>query len=296
MLKRKMLSIIILAVLMLLSLLGGCQSSGVNPSTPTNAPSIPTTIPTTVPQPTRHDPLAVPSGITEEHIRIFYRRARLEQTEDTQLYFFGAFDDAFAVLIRDKTKSYEPSWETVNGLTFYYPDGYAIFWENDIADDLTGGHLWEMFKRQLITGEQLQEIYNNYYSAYPELLYLANGQLDFGVEEMEAISQALLLLTGEEVDWDDVNTKPCVYNPRLVYYCSIMGAHVFRWIPYYHTGLLEYQRIYVGPYSFTHEEFLQIYVYVGEELLTLNEAYDRGFFADPQIEAICRYHATCSRW
>ena len=300
MLKRKMLSIM-LAALMLLSLLGGCRSAGVSSTAPSHTSSIPatekpSTAPTTIPQPTRHDPLAVPSGITEKHIRIFYRRARLEQTEDTQLYFFGAFDDAYAVLIRDKTKSYEPSWETVNGLTFYYPDGYAIFWENDVADDLPGGHLWEMFNRQLITEEQLQEIYDNYYSAYPELLYLANGQLEFGVDEMEAISKALLTITGEEVDWDDVNTKPYVYNPRLVYYCSIMGAHVFRWIPYYHTGLLEYQSIHVGPYTFMHEEFLQIYVYVGEELLTLNEAYDRGFFADPQIEAICRYHVTRSRW
>ena len=306
MLKQKTVSII-LVILMLLSLLGGCRSSEVSQSIPASTSSIPTTAapttaapttaaPTTTTQPTRHDPYTVPSGITEKHIKTFYRRSHFKQTKDTQLYYFGAFDDAYAVLIRDKTRSFEPSWETVNGLTFYYPDGYPIYWENDQAFDIVGGHLWEMFNRGLITEAQLQEIYDNYYSTYPELLYLANGQLEFGEEEMEAICQALFALTGEEIDWDDVNTKPYVYNPRLVYYCSIMGAHVFRWIPYYHTGLLEYQRFYVGPYSFTHEEFFQLYVYVGEELWTLEEAYDRGFFADEHIETIQLFHGTSSQW
>lgn len=290
--RNRKLFCILLAILMLLSLLGGCQSVEVTPTTSTTA--TPSTMPTTEPSRVPYDYLTAPPEITEKHIDTFYLRAQLFQTKDTQLCFFGAFDGAYAILIRDKAKSCEPCWETVNGLTFYYPDGYAIYLENDEAFDLVGGHLWEMFNRKLITEAQLQEIYDNYYSVYPELLYLANGQLDFGAEEMEAISKALLPITGEEVDWDDVNThwKP---SPRLVYYCSIMGAHVFRWIPYYPSAFLEYQSIYVGSYRFMHKEFFQIYVYVGDELWTLEEAYNRNFFSDAEIEIIYRYHVTASR-
>ena len=300
MLKKKI-TPTILAILLLLSMLGGCWSTGGGQSVPTNTDSLPTTtkpttMPTTVPQTTRYDPLAVPAGITDRHIENFYYRARIQQSEDTQLCYFGAFDDTYAVMVRDKATPYEPTWETVNGLTFYYPDGNFILWENDHRDDLPGGHLWEMFNRQLITEEQLQEIYDNYYSAYPELLPLAQAVETFGTDDMEAISQALLQLTGEEVDWDDVNTKPYVYNPRLVYYCTIMDAHIFRWIPYYHNGFLEYPSLTVGPYTLRHEEYMLLYVYIGEELLTLNDAYDQGIFTDSQLKAIIRYHVTCNSW
>ena len=273
-----------LAALMLLSMLSGCLPAGHVDSIP---PHISPSKPTTVPVPTPYDPLAIPPEITEKGVAVFYARARIAQSADTQLCLFGAFDSIYAVLVRDTANPGEPYWETVNGLTFYYPDGYPIFLENGVCYDSFGGHLWDMFHRQLITEEQLQEIYDNYYSVYPELLYLANGQLEFGPEEMEAISQALLELTGEEVDWDDVNQ----YNkPRLEYYCSIMGAHVFAWIPYGHNPFPEYRTITVGSYSFTHAELFWLYVYVGGELWTLNEAYDRGFFTDAQLETISFYH------
>ena len=285
--KKKQLSFI-LAILMLLSLLGGCQTEEVSSTEPSHTSSIPTTakpttVPTTAPQPTRHDPLAVPAGVTETHIATFYFEAGIKQTADTQLCFFGASDGDYAVLVRDKANPGEPSWETVNGLTFYYPDGYSILWDH--------GHLWQRFASQRITEEQLQEIYDNYYSAYPELLYLANGQLKFGPTEMEAISQALLPLTGEALDWDAVNTAG---RPRLVYYCTVMGMHVVRWIPEYRCGVITIKYLEVGPYSFGDTEFMQLYVYVGEELLTLTEVYERGIFLDEQIEVIHRFHVTAS--
>lgn len=290
MLKQKIVPII-LAILMLLSLLGGCQSAGVGQSAPANTSSVPATVkptavPTTAPQPTPHDPLAVPTGVTEKDITKFYGWANVEQTTETKLCFFGTFDDTYAVLVRDKANPCEPCWETVNGLTFYYPDGYPIMWRNS--------HLWLRFASQDITEAQLQEIYDNYYSAYPELLNLANGQLDFGLEEMEAFSQALLELTGEEVDWDDVNTQPGSPRQRLVYYCTVMGMHVVRWIPEIRCGLITIKYIDVGPYSFGDTEYMQLYVFDGEELLTLAEAYERGIFTDAQLEIIYRYHVTSS--
>jgi hypothetical protein len=39
---------------------------------------------------------------------------------------------------------------------------------------------------------------------------------------------------------------------------------------------------------------MQMYVYVGEELLTLAEAYERGIFNDAQLETIYHYHVTSS--
>ena len=287
---RKLFSIT-LAILMLLSLLGGCRSAGVGQSVPTNTASIPTTakptapttVPTTAPQPPRYDPLEVPPEVTQKDLSRFYSWAKVEQTTETELCFFGTFDDTYAVLVRDKANLCEPCWETVNGLTFYYPDGYAILWGK--------GHLWQKFTNQEITEDQLQKIYDNYYSAYPELLYLANGQFDFDQDEQEAICQALLQLTGEEMRWDSVNS---IGRRRLVYYCTIMGMHVVRWIPQMHTGLLTIKYLNVGSYSFGHTEFMQMYVYVGEELLTLAEAYERGIFNDAQLETIYHYHVTSS--
>ena len=282
---------VLLAILTLLSLLCGCQSVNEGSSTAPSTPSIPTTVkpttapttaPTTVPRPTSWDPLAVPSNITEEVIDAFYLRAGIEKSKDTQLCFFGVFDGIHAVLARDTANPGEPVWETVNGLTFYYPDGYGIMMGSG-----SNRHLWGQFTSGQITAEQLQVIYDNYYSAYPELLYLANGQFTFGPEEMEAISKALLPLTGEELGWDAVNS---IGKPRLVYYCSIMGAHVFRWIPELHRALLTLTYLDVGPYRFGHIEEMQLYVYVGGELWTLAEAYDRGFFVDAQIEVISRFH------
>lgn len=290
MLKQKTVSII-LAILMLLSLLCGCQSAALDSSPTTGAPTIPTTVnPTTVPEPTPYDPLAVPPEVTEETLSSLYHRANIKQTTDNQHYFFGAFADSYAVLFRCETDPCEPCWETVNGLTFYYPDGHSILWINQItAVGDTAGHLWEMFNRQLITEEQLQEIYDNYYSAYPELLPLAQAARSFGPDDMEAISRALQLATEEDLSWKETNTAG---QYRLVYYCTVEGKHVFRWIPHYKSALLEYQKIYVGTYRFAHPEFFQLYVYADEELLTLNEAYDRGLFADEHIKGIVRYHAT----
>jgi hypothetical protein len=290
---RKQFSIT-LAFLMLLSLLGGCRSAGVGKSVPTNTASIPTTakptapttVPTTAPQPPRYDPLEVPPEVTQKDISRFYGWAKVEQTTETELCFFGVFDDSYAVLVRDTANPREPYSETVNGLTFYYPDGYPIMWGK--------GHLWQKFSVQKITEDQLQEIYDNYYSAYPELLNLANGQLDFGLEEMEAFSQALLELTGEEVDWDDVNTQPGSPRQRLVYYCTVMGMHVVRWIPEIRCGLITIKYIDVGPYSFGDTEYMQLYVFDGKELLTLADAYERGIFTDAQLEIIYRYHVTSS--
>ena len=285
MLKRKILSIT-LAVLMLLSLLSGCRSAEVYPSTPIHTSSIPTTakpttVPTTAPQSTWHNPLTVPPGVTERNISSFYNLAEIRQTKDTQLCFFGAFDGTYAVLVRDKANPGEPCWETVNGLTFYYPDGYAIMWGD--------GRLWYKFTQQEITEEQLQEIYDNYYSAYPELLYLANGQLEFGPTEMDAFRRALLQLTGKDVSWDAVNS---IGRRRLVYYGTVMGAHIVRWIPTRHSGYMPIKYIDVGPYSFGHTEFMWIFVYVNDEIITLTEAYERGFFGDMQLEVIYRLHTT----
>lgn len=280
---RKLFSII-LAIIMLLSLLCGCHPASLDSSPTTLTPTIPTTAkPTTMPTTMPHNPLAMPSEITEKDIAKFYSWAEVEHTADTQLCFFGAFDGTYAVLVRDKANPCEPCWETVNGLTFYYPDGYPILWLDS--------HLWQRFATQDITEDQLQEIYNNYYSAYPELLYLANGQLEFGPDVMEAISKALLPLTGEEPGWDAVNT---IGRSRLLYYCTIMGAHVVRWIPEIRSGVDTIKYLDVGPYSFGDTDYMQLYVYVGEELLTLAEAYDRGFFADAQIEVIYRFHCTAS--
>ena len=296
MMKQKHLPIL-LAILILLSLLCGCQSAALDSSPTTGTPTIPTTakptaapttMPTTVPRPTRHDPLAIPSDITQAHIEVLYAWTGIEQSADTQLCFFGTFDDTYAVLVRDNANPGDPCWETVNGLTFYYPDGYSIILEDDEIGG-TRGHLWQNFTRQLITEEQLQEIYDNYYSAYPELLYVANGQFEFGSEEMEAISQALLPLTGEELGWDSVNSTG---RPRLVYYCSLMGVHVVRWIPEFHSAIYPFKHLSVGPYTFEHPENMQLYVYVGEELLTLAEAYDRGTFTDKELEVIHRYHVS----
>lgn len=290
MLKQKTISII-LAILMLLSLLCGCQSAALDSFPTTCAPTIPTTVkPTTVPEPTPHDPLAVPPGITEKTLSLLYYLTSVNQTEDNQHYFFGAFEDSYAVLFRCETDPCEPCWETVNGLTFYYPDGYSILWINQITviGD-TAGHLWEMFNRQLITEEQLQEIYDNYYSAYPELLPLAQAVKTFGTDDMEAISRALQIATSEDLGWKETNTAG---QYRLIYYCTVDGKHVFRWIPEWKSAILEYQKIYVGTYCFAHPEYFQLYVYVDEELLTLNEAYDRGLFTDEHIKGIVRYHAT----
>ena len=151
------------------------------------------------------------------------------------------------------------------------------------------GHLWHKLSYQEITKKQLQEIYDNYYSAYPELLYLANGQLEFGPTEMEAFRRALLQRTGEDVSWDAVNS---IGRLRLVYYCTVMGAHIVRWIPEMHTSHLPIKYVEVGPYRFGHIEFMQLYVYVNDEILTLAEAYERGFFGNVQLKAIYRYHWT----
>ena len=279
MLKRKILSIV-LAVLMLLSMLSGClparQIDSLSPSNPT-----------TVPVPTRYDPLAMPSEITETGIAVFYARARIAQSADTQLFLFGAFDSIYAVLVRDTANPGEPYWETVNGLTFYYPDGYGILWENQDSGDRIRGRLWENFALQNITPEQLQVIYDNYYSAYPELLPLAQRAKSFGTDTMEAISHALLLPTGEELGWNETNTSG---NTRLVYYCTVEGMHVFRWIDHVHSPTYDMKDVYVGPYHFECTEHFELYVYVDNELMTLAEAYDRELFTNAQIEVIYRHH------
>ena len=134
--KQKLFSIT-LSILML-SLLCGCLPAGHVDSIP---PHISPSKPTTVPVPTRYDPLAMPSEITETGIAVFYARARIAQSADTQLCLFGAFDSIYAVLVRDTANPGEPYWETVNGLTFYYPDGYGILWENQDSGDRIRGRL-----------------------------------------------------------------------------------------------------------------------------------------------------------
>ena len=277
--KQKLFSIT-LSILMLLSLLGGCRSATVSSTAPSLTSSAPST--------EKHDPLAVPPELTEESMSKIYYLTKVKKEARSGLYFFGAFEDSYAVLCRIKSEPDEPCWETVNGLTFYYPDGYPILWVYKISQKGdTAGHLWEMFHRKLITEEQLQEIYDNYYSAYPELLPLAQAVRHFGSDDMEAISRDLLLYTAEELGWDETNM---VGQFRLVYYCTVDGKHVFRWIPDYKSGFLEYQFINVGGYRFGHPEFFQLYVYFDEELMTLQEAYDRGLFSREQIRRLYVYH------
>lgn len=295
----KRLTGIVLVFMMLLTLLGGCQNNAAQNSTPTPVPTIPTTAkpttaPTTEPQQTQHDPLAVPPELTEKSISRLYYFANVNNRERNGQYYFGAFEDSYAVLFRLNSGPYDPCWETVNGLTFYYPDGYPILWVYKLSQKGdTAGHLWEMFHRKLITEEQLQEIYDNYYSAYPELLPLAQAVDHFGSDDMEAISRDLMLYTAEELGWEETNEAG---RPRLVYYCTVDGKHVFRWIPDFTNSLLEYPVLYVGGCGFIFQEYLQIYVYYEEELMTLQEAYDRGLFSREQLKGLRTYHNLSDEW
>ena len=307
---KRILSTVLSAVL-LLSLLAGCTPlvSPTDPTEPTvpTVPTVPTTptrpteptspstptqptVPTELTEPTRYDPAAPLAEFTQEMFDdIFFRygpRRDLPDIEAMSLEVFGVFEDTYALLIRGGDVPPAPCWQTVNGLVFYYPDGNAMIWYK-IFNPEPGTHLPVAFAYQDITAEQLKTVYDNYYSAYPELLPLAQTAASFGEDTKQDIIEALRHRTGEELDWNDTNDMGTL---RLVYYCTVADKHIFRWITRWYSPAYAERDYQIGEYKFDFSQDFWLYVYDGNTLLTLNEAYEQGVFGDEELGMIYYYH------
>lgn len=305
---KRILSTVLIAVL-LLSLLAACTPPA--PPTDPTEPTVPTvpTVPTTPTRPTEptspteptqptepvaaFDPYALVAEMPEKELKgIFnanhqrYDVSYEDMLEAMSLRVFGVFDGTYAIMIDSSWEYAQISYyESVAGMVFYYPTAQSIIMHNEKWG--MEYHLSEAFEKQKITAEEVAEIYENYYSAYPELLPQAQSLTVFTDEVKQKIATLFQDQYGEELDWDALYFSG---RRRVKLYGAVGGAHIFFRAGPYETAMAWQIEKQVGAYTFAYGDEFEIYAYVYGYLMTLEEAYESNYISDLQLRAIHDFH------
>lgn len=281
---------LLLAVKLLAVLLYGCIPSNYYVTQPaaTNIPVTTTTEPSLP-----FDPEALLHEVTEEAIEDIYNYrgyyAGIGNVEDLTLRVFGVFGDTYVLMIDGGAQHAQiPYQETVNGLLFYYQTGQTLMvYKEKMGVRHPVSDLTEAFVLGYITAEQVEIIYENYYSAYPHLRAQAESVEKFTDEIRNQINAAWLDRYGEELDWSEKNELNWY---RTQHYGSVGGKQIFLRTALEPRVIAAIAQIHVGQYVFEHHYDFEIYVFEAGDLLTLAEAYEQGRVSDTEVQAIYDYH------
>ena len=188
-------------MLLILLLFAGCASAGLNstgvpgpsrsPVPSTTLPVANTTMPdliTTVPVPTttvpetlpetnpweaepNFDPMSLLSQISEDTQRsikyTYCEDAKDITVDEVSLRVFGVFQDTYVLLVDVSSYSYPTVIvsEMVGEYAFWYSSGHTM----EVFHDGSFYSLQEAFDTDLLTTDDLQTVFDNYYGAYPYL-------------------------------------------------------------------------------------------------------------------------------
>ena len=297
-------TIILLFTLLLTVSFYGCAASGsadTEPATTVTAgttaaqlqvPATEVTVPTTTVNIPSFDPAKLAAQVPENvqrklfyHFRSVYH---LLKQEEVSLRAFGVFEGVYVVMVDGSVDFPAISYqETVNDLLFYYQTGQTLMVCVCESEITTVSDLTEAFCLGVITPEQLEIVYENYYSAYPHLYDQSKNVTRFTDGIRNEISTLWLNQYGEELDWTE---KHFFGGYRNQHYGSVGGKQVFMRTAYHPRVIAAVDEIRVGGCSFQHYFDFEIYVYKEGTLLTLKEAFEQGMISETEIEALYHYH------
>jgi hypothetical protein len=188
-------------MLLILLLFAGCASAGLNSTGvpgPSRSPVPATTLPvpvtttpaptTTAPVPTTTAPATAPntfpweaepsfdpstllaqiSGDTQHSIKYAYCEDAKDITADeVSLRVFGVFEDVYVIFVDVSSYGYPTVIvsEMVGEYAFWYSSGHTM----EVFHDGSFYSLQEAFDTDLLTTDDLQTVFDNYYGAYPYL-------------------------------------------------------------------------------------------------------------------------------
>ena len=175
--------LIILLLYFLLGLVGCDQSNAASQPTASTPPqqhvtdptTVPPTDPTTVPTTSVFDPALLLAQISEETLESmrgdFFVQFALTSSQinplDLNFRVYGLWDHACAlfVTIPQSGSADTLTYDTVNGLTFVYPNANVmrVYVEHHYYT------LTEAFQAGYLSPAELETLYQNYYSAHPHL-------------------------------------------------------------------------------------------------------------------------------
>lgn len=199
-----------------------------------------------------------------------YNSAKYQETKSSTL-LHGIFDGVYVYVNTFTFTNWFPSTETVNGLQFYYPDGYKMH-----VFSVEHGHytLKQAFEEGILTADQLQEVYDNYAS------YLEKAVKLIPEDVKKEMQQAFIKQFGDDrgnATADDVmlDRVVAVFDNRYV----LFADGIFAYLTWIETEV-------VNGYDFIYGSSQKMYLYYNGYYYRLQEACDAGLLSEDELRQV----------
>ncbi len=222
----------------------------------------------------------IPEEIVRQIRQTYYDSHREEMGDATPDHveitaYYGEYHGAYAVVIFDKWRiSISAVVEKkVNGLLFIYPSPHSSV---SIYRDGTLYGVQTAFERGVLSAEDLQELYETYKAAWPEM---------YAEEDVRnAYYEAYVRGTEAEKTVKPEQLQVRVYGSFSDGIAAVVEGHK----AVYPQKSAEI----VGEIEFRYDTDLRILFFSGKGILTLSEAYEQRLLSTPGLRQIARIHHT----